>query len=98
MTHLKIKEKRPPADPDSFEPQWESEKDVTMDFAGMGHHWEADASARCLRDGELESKDWSHEDTLLMLQVSNCVSIATNINRSMTEFGRLAGTSTLRVW
>ncbi|OXH48083.1 hypothetical protein J002_05641 [Cryptococcus neoformans] len=66
-------EKRPPADPDSFEPQWESEKDVTMDFAGMGHHWEADASARCLRDGELESKDWSHEDTLLMLQVHDRV-------------------------
>lgn len=50
-----------------------------MDFAGMGHHWEADASARCLRDGELESKDWSHEDTLLILQVSNCVSIAANM-------------------
>lgn len=30
MTHLKIKEKRPPADHDSFEPQWVSEKDVTF--------------------------------------------------------------------
>ncbi|OXG84264.1 hypothetical protein C349_02606 [Cryptococcus neoformans var. grubii Br795] len=73
MTQLKIKEKRPPANPDSFEPQWVSEKDVTMDFAGMGHHWEADASARCLRDGELESKDWTHEDTLLMLQIHDQV-------------------------
>lgn len=98
MTQLKIKEKRPPANPDSFEPQWVSEKDVTMDFAGMGHHWEADASARCLRDGELESKDWTHEDTLLMLQVSNCISIAADNSRSMTKSGRLVDTSTPLAW
>lgn len=75
-----------------------SEKDVTMDFAGMGHHWEADASARCLRDGELESKDWTHEDTLLMLQVSNCISIAADNSRSMTKSGRLVDTSTPLAW
>lgn len=42
---------------------------LTGVHTGFGLHWEADAVARCLRDGELESKRMSQTETALEMTI-----------------------------
>lgn len=45
------------------------EETRTFDYVGGGWHFQADEVARCVRDGKRESEVWSHEKTLLEMEV-----------------------------
>ena len=45
------------------------EETRTFDYVGGGLHFQADEVARCVRDGKRESGVWSHEKTLLEMEV-----------------------------
>jgi hypothetical protein len=40
-----------------------------FEYVGKGWHFQADEVARCVRDGKLESEKWSHEKSLLQMEV-----------------------------
>ena len=40
-----------------------------FEYVGKGWHFQADEVARCVRDGKLESELWSHEKSLLEMDV-----------------------------
>ena len=40
-----------------------------FEYVGKGWHVQADEVARCVRDGKLESELWSHEKSLLEMDV-----------------------------
>jgi hypothetical protein len=44
-----------------------------MPIPGHGMHWEADAAARCLRDGKLESKVMPLEESILIMEAMDKV-------------------------
>lgn len=45
------------------------EETRTFDYVGGGWHFQADEVARCVKDGKRESEVWSHEKTLLEMEV-----------------------------
>ncbi|KAF5362082.1 hypothetical protein D9756_002444 [Leucocoprinus leucothites] len=45
------------------------EETRTVEYVGGGWHFQADEVARCLRDGKKESAIWTHEKTLLLMEV-----------------------------
>jgi len=45
------------------------EETRTFDYVGGGLHFQADEVARCVRDGKGGSKVWSHEKTVLEMEV-----------------------------
>lgn len=52
-------------------------KEVTKKFeiSGGGWHFQADETARCIRDGKIESDVWSHDKSLLLMDVFDAVSL-----------------------
>lgn len=44
-------------------------------YTGGGWHFQADEVARCIRDGKLESSEWGHEKSLLVMKVFDEVRI-----------------------
>ena len=46
----------------------------TFDIVGGGWHYQADEVARCIRDGKIESEVWSHDKSLLLMDVFDEVS------------------------
>ncbi|KAG2349693.1 NAD(P)-binding protein [Suillus weaverae] len=47
-----------------------SREDIrTFEYVGSGWHFQADEVARCVRDGKLESELWSHDKSILEMQV-----------------------------
>jgi predicted dehydrogenase len=45
------------------------EETRTIEHVGGGWHFQADEVARCVRDGKLESGLWTHEKSLLVMEV-----------------------------
>ncbi|KAG1754570.1 hypothetical protein EDB19DRAFT_1892539 [Suillus lakei] len=41
----------------------------TFEYVGTGWHFQADEVARCVRDGKLESELWSHDKSILEMEV-----------------------------
>ncbi|KAG1891207.1 hypothetical protein F4604DRAFT_1876355 [Suillus subluteus] len=41
----------------------------TFEYVGSGWHFQADEVARCVRDGKLESELWSHDKSILEMEV-----------------------------
>ncbi|KAG2367451.1 hypothetical protein BDR07DRAFT_1469496 [Suillus spraguei] len=41
----------------------------TFEYVGSGWHFQADEVARCVRDGKLESELWSHDKSLLEMEI-----------------------------
>ena len=52
---------------------------------GGGWHYQADEVARCIRDGKLESDVWSHDKSLLLMDVFDAVCVHFRVASSMTE-------------
>lgn len=46
-----------------------------FNYIGGGLHFQADEVARCIRDGKLESSEWGHDKSLLMMKVFDEVRI-----------------------
>ena len=44
-------------------------------YIGEGLHFQADEVARCIRDGKLESSEWGHDKSLLVMRVFDEVRI-----------------------
>ena len=40
-----------------------------FEYVGRGWHFQADEVARCVRDGKLESSVWTHEKSLLEMEI-----------------------------
>lgn len=40
-----------------------------FEYVGVGWHFEADEVARCVRDGKGESGLWSHDKSLLEMEI-----------------------------
>ena len=52
-------------------------REVEKDFnhsVGKGWHYQADEVARCVRDGKRESEIWTHEKSLMEMQIFDEVS------------------------
>ena len=45
------------------------EEKKTFEILGGGWHYQADEVARCIRDGKIESDVWSHDKSLLLMDV-----------------------------
>lgn len=45
------------------------EETRNFEYVGRGWHFQADEVAKCVRDGQLESKLWTHEKSLLMMEI-----------------------------
>lgn len=45
------------------------EEKKTFDIPGGGWHYQTDEVARCIRDGKTESEVWSHDKSLLLMDV-----------------------------
>ncbi|KAG2144772.1 hypothetical protein BD769DRAFT_1650066 [Suillus cothurnatus] len=41
----------------------------TFEYVGSGWHFQADEVARCVRDGKLESELWSHDKSILEMEI-----------------------------
>ena len=44
-------------------------------YPGGGWHYQTDEVARCIRDGKIESEVWSHDKSLLLMDVFDSVSL-----------------------
>jgi hypothetical protein len=59
----------------SFRDMKWKEETIEQPFPGMGLHFEADAVARDIRDGKTENELVSHEETLLVMEVSDLTEV-----------------------
>lgn len=46
-----------------------------FNYIGRGLHFQADEVARCIRDGKLESSEWGHDKSLVVMRVFDEVRI-----------------------
>lgn len=49
------------------------EETKKFEITGGGWHYQADEVARCIRDGKLQSDVWSHDKSLLLMDVFDAV-------------------------
>lgn len=52
----------------------EREETYKFEYVGTGWHFQADDMARCIRDGKVESEVWSHDKSILEMEVFDEVS------------------------
>ena len=51
-----------------------------LSYIGTGLHFKADEVTRCVRDGKLESEIWSHEKSLMVMDIFDEVSCGCSIS------------------
>lgn len=63
----------------------------TFEYVGSGWHFQADEVARCVRDGKLESELWSHDKSILEMEVFDEVSLRDWVPCAGFDLIRIAG-------
>lgn len=52
-----------------------TEETKRFEYVGGGWYWQADEVAKCIRDGKMESEVWSHDKSILQMEIFDEVGI-----------------------